>query len=480
MKKVIFLLFVCCTTTILTAQNWNLFSKTDSVNYRYNNNRFERTIWIDSTSISNGDTILHFNKIVKRIDTIITQNHISGYHRDSQSSFISDSIRESPNGTIYLASNSFSFKLKPQSALRQKWLFDSNSNDSAQIVFTGLRNILGTLDSIKTIVTSKSDTFVLSKYNGLLQYPNIDSMDHSHFYISGNNSKGLGEVLPKVEDFYKYTVGGVYFCINHFSYRFGNIIHTKKIVIQNEITGSNLSYSTKLFDRRIRNDAWYNDTTYSYTSNHTITIPRASFLDHVNFQRNISTSPANNGFDSKPIYVNLDTTFNAISKSLPENNFCVVNNLIVETFSPICPSKYTFATYVIGFGRTYFYDNSIDFGVPYQTITYEQLTGAIINGVHYGNTYPDSIFTVGLNEIANRDLKFSIFPNPVNDYLEISTESKLQNSLIEIYDLFGNKVKSQPLNSERETINIESLPKGIYLLQLTSQNSFGVSKLIKE
>ena len=100
--------------------------------------------------------------------------------------------------------------------------------------------------------------------------------------------------------------------------------------------------------------------------------------------------------------------------------------------------------------------------------------------MHYGNTYPDSIFTVGLNEIANRDLKFSIFPNPVNDYLEISTERKLQNSLIEIYDLFGNKVKSQPLNSERETINIESLPKGIYLLQLTSQNSFGVSKLIKE
>lgn len=68
----------------------------------------------------------------------------------------------------------------------------------------------------------------------------------------------------------------------------------------------------------------------------------------------------------------------------------------------------------------------------------------------------------------------SIYPNPSSDI--ISLKSALTIDKIEIFNLFGKKIKSEKYN---EFIDIQNLSSGLYLLKVYSNNKFGVKKFIK-
>ena len=81
------------------------------------------------------------------------------------------------------------------------------------------------------------------------------------------------------------------------------------------------------------------------------------------------------------------------------------------------------------------------------------------------------------SEYITSDNKFSIFPNPTNNILTIHN---LENKLIDkitISDLTGKKVLEQ--NNNSNTINVENLQNGMYLLQILSEGKSAVSKFIK-
>ncbi len=69
----------------------------------------------------------------------------------------------------------------------------------------------------------------------------------------------------------------------------------------------------------------------------------------------------------------------------------------------------------------------------------------------------------------------TIYPNPSNDI--ISLKSDLTIDEIEIFDLFGKKIKKEKYNDQ---IDIQNLSSGLYLLKFYSDNKFGVKKFIKE
>jgi len=83
--------------------------------------------------------------------------------------------------------------------------------------------------------------------------------------------------------------------------------------------------------------------------------------------------------------------------------------------------------------------------------------------------------TVSIDELENENT-FSLYPNPVNHQLTIN-DNDLIIKEIAIIDITGKTVKSIPPKSI--IINVSGLSKGIYFLQLTTDESIKSQKFIK-
>jgi hypothetical protein len=83
--------------------------------------------------------------------------------------------------------------------------------------------------------------------------------------------------------------------------------------------------------------------------------------------------------------------------------------------------------------------------------------------------------TVGVENFT--DNKALIFPNPVLNELNIANIDS--NSEIEIYDLNGKLLIGRTAASGRETIDVSSLSRGIYIVKIRNTNSVSTSKIMK-
>ncbi|PKB18753.1 family 16 glycosylhydrolase [Flavobacterium sp. 5] len=76
----------------------------------------------------------------------------------------------------------------------------------------------------------------------------------------------------------------------------------------------------------------------------------------------------------------------------------------------------------------------------------------------------------------------AIYPNPAGDYIELSVSGKLTNKEVTIYDLTGNLVMKNRINttSDETIIDISRLSKGVYILNFSSDEKNVAKKLIKK
>jgi hypothetical protein len=79
-------------------------------------------------------------------------------------------------------------------------------------------------------------------------------------------------------------------------------------------------------------------------------------------------------------------------------------------------------------------------------------------------TYIINVLSLGVDEVKNS--LFSVYPNPAKDELKINSEGKAKIDSYAIFDTRGLILSQNQLQAE--TINIEFLPSGIYLLRLHS------------
>jgi len=82
--------------------------------------------------------------------------------------------------------------------------------------------------------------------------------------------------------------------------------------------------------------------------------------------------------------------------------------------------------------------------------------------------------TLSINTFTNDEL--SIFPNPVNNGIVTVKSSISEVKKIELYDITGRLVKQQILNSE--TLDIQSLNSGVYLLKVSIESKTATTKLL--
>ncbi|GAA4777184.1 MULTISPECIES: LamG-like jellyroll fold domain-containing protein [Flavobacterium] len=89
------------------------------------------------------------------------------------------------------------------------------------------------------------------------------------------------------------------------------------------------------------------------------------------------------------------------------------------------------------------------------------------------NLYNNNVLTA--SDFNQNNLKVSMYPNPVQEVLNIQTETNLKS--IEIYNLQGQKV----LEAKQNKINISNLKSGVYMVRIEDENSGVANKrIIKE
>ena len=95
------------------------------------------------------------------------------------------------------------------------------------------------------------------------------------------------------------------------------------------------------------------------------------------------------------------------------------------------------------------------------------LTDADVTSLYTNNTLSSSNF-------SQNNLEVALYPNPVNDVLNIDTKDEI--SSVEVFALQGQKV----LSSKENKINVSQLPAGIYLVRIEDvNNNIATKKIIK-
>ncbi|WP_412850401.1 T9SS type A sorting domain-containing protein [Chryseobacterium sp. PMSZPI] len=80
---------------------------------------------------------------------------------------------------------------------------------------------------------------------------------------------------------------------------------------------------------------------------------------------------------------------------------------------------------------------------------------------------------------TDKAAKVKIYPNPAGDFVTIDT-SPLKNASARLYDTSGKLIKSTPLKSGKNTLNVSELPKGNYIIEILSPEGKTSQKFIKQ
>ena len=86
-------------------------------------------------------------------------------------------------------------------------------------------------------------------------------------------------------------------------------------------------------------------------------------------------------------------------------------------------------------------------------------------------------FILEIEDVFSEDNSITLYPNPTTSEVSISSESFINS--IEIYNSLGQKVYAETINSKGKTIDVSSLPSGVYVLGAKTDDGIMRKKIIK-
>jgi len=169
----------------------------------------------------------------------------------------------------------------------------------------------------------------------------------------------------------------------------------------------------------------------------------------------------------------------ALSPDYPENYRVVVYSgagvpTPTSTFQTISGLQVQSAPYAAWTLRTYnipasFANTSVRIGIRY------------VSEDSYMFMVDDVLVTssnLGTNDVLAS--KFSVYPNPSNSVINISSSDAIAVSQIEITDLNGRVVKQNKFDAVTEAqVNVSDLSSGIYMMNITSPEGVAVKKIVR-
>lgn len=109
----------------------------------------------------------------------------------------------------------------------------------------------------------------------------------------------------------------------------------------------------------------------------------------------------------------------------------------------------------------------------YRCIVYDSL------GSCHNTSSPASLsIAVGINDIELMNIKF--YPNPASSYITLDLPTNINNATVTIYSILGQQQIRTVINKPQTNIDLDGLPNGVYLIELSSTNKVGRQMFIKQ
>jgi Secretion system C-terminal sorting domain len=114
-------------------------------------------------------------------------------------------------------------------------------------------------------------------------------------------------------------------------------------------------------------------------------------------------------------------------------------------------------------------------------------TPAIVNAAATTNGLFDNLIAratnvslLGVEEIASNEISYSVYPNPANNLITVSSKESSSINAITISDINGRTIKSQTFDGNATIeMNVSDLSKGMYLMKIASENGTSIQKIMK-
>jgi hypothetical protein len=156
-----------------------------------------------------------------------------------------------------------------------------------------------------------------------------------------------------------------------------------------------------------------------------------------------------------------------------------IGNLIADTLNWVLIS----GNYTAQGGERY-----ITIGNFYSDIatTVDSVQGGIYKMAYY---YVDDVSvidcTVGIEDIKNNKIDFTLFPIPATQFITLNINSPLNNKIdLTISDIYGKKSYTDNFNTTKNSfmqkINISNLSEGMYFVKINNGKEISVKKFIKQ
>jgi hypothetical protein len=119
--------------------------------------------------------------------------------------------------------------------------------------------------------------------------------------------------------------------------------------------------------------------------------------------------------------------------------------------------------------------------------TTEALTGLLAGETYFVQVWSNAVeqgtFNVRLSNpsLSNSDFdssNFSFTPNPVRDILSFSSNKEI--NAIQIFNVIGQEVLTKRSVNSISQVDMTTLPNGVYMIRVTSDNQSRTIKVIKE
>jgi plastocyanin len=84
-----------------------------------------------------------------------------------------------------------------------------------------------------------------------------------------------------------------------------------------------------------------------------------------------------------------------------------------------------------------------------------------------------------LSILEAKRLKFETFPNPASNNVSIQLPSGTEKATVHFYDSLGRLALSKKVTSIKNTIDLNSISSGVYILKVVTEDKIGSQKFIK-
>lgn len=140
-------------------------------------------------------------------------------------------------------------------------------------------------------------------------------------------------------------------------------------------------------------------------------------------------------------------------------------DLFLDPFNSGNPRRYNGTSIISADGRYQRYDQ----GHPLNECMLPQTDWGLNFGAFFN-------WTVDVEENQN-NMEMSIHPNPVSDQINISVED-YKNASLEVYNLLGEVVKSENINSQNTQVNVSGLNNGTYIVRVLNGDKTATQKVV--